>query len=59
MSRFRSRGNRESGMRIIWKIVAVAALVIVLFGAAFLAMFDIPAPRQPVERVLPNDRFPR
>jgi hypothetical protein len=46
-------------MQIVWKIAAVVALVVILAGAAFLAMWDIPAPRQPVERVLPNDRFPR
>lgn len=28
-------------------------------GAVFLATWDIPAPSQSVERVLPDDRFPR
>ncbi len=28
-------------------------------GAVFLATWDIPAPSQTVEQVLPDDRFPR
>ena len=28
-------------------------------GAVFLATWDIPAPSQTVEKVIPNDRFPR
>ncbi len=28
-------------------------------GVAFLASWDIPAPVTPVEKVLPDDRFPR
>ncbi len=38
-------------------IVVVAAVVV--GGAVFLATWDIPAPTQRVEEVLPNDRFPR
>ncbi|MDP6067321.1 MAG: hypothetical protein QGF97_04785 [Alphaproteobacteria bacterium] len=38
-------------------IVVVAAVVV--GGAVFLATWDIPAPTQRVEKVLPNDRFPR
>jgi hypothetical protein len=37
-------------------------LLIVLIlagGAAFLLTWDIPAPTAPVEKVIPNDRFPR
>jgi hypothetical protein len=38
-------------------IVVVAAVVV--GGAVFLATWDIPAPTQRVEKVLPNDRSPR
>jgi len=39
---------------------ALAGIVITLVGgAAFLVTWDIPAPVKKVERVLPDDRFPR
>lgn len=37
-------------------VLAVLALVV---GAAFLATWDIPAPVAKVEKVIPDDRFPR
>lgn len=42
-------------------ILAILILIVllVLGGGAYLAMTDIPAPSSPVERVLPDDRFPR
>ncbi|WP_193555790.1 hypothetical protein [Hwanghaeella grinnelliae] len=41
-------------------LVIFALLAVVLGGGAvFLATWDIPAPSQTVERVLPDDRFPR
>jgi hypothetical protein len=41
-------------------MVAVALVVLVLIGGGvYLAFWDIPAPKTPVEKVLPNDRFPR
>ena len=33
--------------------------VILVGGAVFLSTWDIPAPTAPVEKVLPNDRFPK
>jgi len=44
------------------KVVLVALAVVVLAvagGLAWLAFYDIPAPKQPIERVLPDARFPR
>ena len=39
-------------------IVVVASLVLLLGGgAAFLAAWDIPAPRAKVEKVIPADRL--
>jgi len=37
----------------------VLALVVVAGGAVLLATWDIPAPSKTVERVIPDDRFPR
>lgn len=37
----------------------VVVLLAIAGGAIFLAMWDIPAPSQRIEQVLPNDRFPK
>ncbi len=43
--------------------ITVVILVLLLLGAGggavFLATWDIPAPISNVEKVLPNDKFPR
>ena len=46
-------------MGIVVKILAALVVLILIGGAAFLAVWEIPAPQKPVEKVLPNDRFPR
>lgn len=46
----------------MFKFPYIIALIVVLgiaAGAAFLAAWQIPAPTAKVERVIPNDRFPR
>jgi hypothetical protein len=41
-------------------LIALAVVVIVLVGGGvYLAFWDIPAPKTPVEKVIPSDRFPR
>ncbi len=40
-------------------VLFLILLIAVLGGAAFLAMWDIPAPSTVVEKTLPDDRFPR
>jgi len=41
-------------------IALLVLLVAVLVAAgAFLVTWQIPAPTQPVEKVLPNDQFPK
>lgn len=40
-------------------VLFVLILVGIGGGAAFLATSDIPPPSQTVEKVLPDDRFPR
>ena len=46
-------------MRKLTTIIAVAVLVLLGAGAAFLATWDIPPPSAKVEKVVPDDRFPR
>ena len=40
-------------------IIAVAVLVLLGGGAAFLATWEIPPPSAQVEKVIPDDRFSR
>jgi len=46
-------------MRKISGLVLLIAIAILVGGAAFLVTWDIPAPVAKVEKVLPDDRFPR
>jgi hypothetical protein len=46
-------------MRNVSRVVFVLVLLSLVGGGVFLATWDIPAPVQKVERVLPDDRFPR
>ncbi len=43
-------------LQIIILVLVLAGLV---GGGAFLASWDIPAPASTVEKVIPDDRFPR
>ncbi|MEM9627678.1 MAG: hypothetical protein AAGA21_15685 [Pseudomonadota bacterium] len=40
-------------------ILFLTLLVLALGGTAFLAVWDIPPPTAKVERILPDDKFPR
>ncbi len=45
-----------------WRIVLIFFVVLFLGavgGSAYLLTADLPAPVKPIEKVLPNDRFPR
>jgi small neutral amino acid transporter SnatA (MarC family) len=46
-------------MRRLSVVVLLVVAVVVVGGIAFLATWDIPAPTSRVEKVIPNDRFPR
>lgn len=46
-------------MRNISRVVFLLVVIMLGGGAVFLATWDIPAPVNKVERVLPDDRFPR
>jgi hypothetical protein len=41
-------------------LIAIAIVILVLIGGGiFLAVWDIPSPSKPVEKVIPDARFPR
>lgn len=46
-------------MKNLSKVVLVILLALVVGAAVFVATWDIPAPVSTVEKVLPDDRFPR
>ena len=46
-------------MSTINRMLLVLLLVLVLGGAMFLVTWDIPPPTARVERVVPDDQFPR
>lgn len=46
-------------MRNLSRVMAVLVVAVIVGGAVFLATWDIPAPMSTVEKVIPNDRFPR
>jgi hypothetical protein len=41
------------------RVVIILVAVVVVGGAAALAMWDIPAPSAKIEKVIPDDRFPK
>ena len=46
-------------MRNVSRFMFLLVIVIVVGGALFLSTWDIPAPSVEVEKVLPNDQFPK
>ena len=44
--------------KVVLVLLAVV-VVAVVGGLAWLAFWDIPAPNQPIERVIPDARFPK
>jgi len=46
-------------MKNISRVVFVLVVLMLIGGGTFLATWDIPPPVKKVERVLPDDRFPR
>jgi hypothetical protein len=43
----------------LWIILALVVVLAIVGGLLYLAFGDFPVPAKPVEKVLPNDRFPR
>ena len=46
-------------MKKLASIIIVGALLLLVGGGLFLAIWDIPVPATEVERTIPNDRFTR
>jgi len=46
-------------MKSFSRLVLAAVAILALGGGVFLAMWDIPAPVQKIEKEIPDDRFPR
>jgi hypothetical protein len=60
VARHRMGTNIKTGIGDkVLKILIALIVVILIGGAVFLATWDIPAPNQQVEKVIPDDRFPR
>lgn len=49
----------QSPMRKISRLVLFIVIALVVGTAAFLATWDIPAPVTTIEKVIPDERFPR
>ena len=43
----------------LWIILALVVVLAIIGGLLYLAFGDFPVPAKPVEKVLPDDRFPR
>jgi hypothetical protein len=46
-------------MSTVTRFLVILVALVVVGGAAALAMWDIPAPSAKVEKVIPDDRFQR
>ncbi len=49
----------QTPMRRIPRLVLFVVIALVVGTAAFLATWDIPAPVTTIEKVIPDERFPR
>jgi len=62
MDKHRRRARRNTlghEMKNISRLVFFLVVLIIAGGGVFLATWDIPAPAQKIEKVLPDDRFPK
>lgn len=46
-------------MKNLSRLVVLLVVLVIVGGSVFLATWDIPSPTAKVEKVIPNDRFPR
>ncbi len=46
-------------MRGLPAMLLIVVALVIAGAAVFLVTWDIPAPTAPVEKVIPNERFPR
>jgi hypothetical protein len=56
-----NRAGGEHGDKMGKVVLGLLAVVVIALagGVTWLAFWDIPAPNQPIERVLPDARFPK
>ena len=45
-------------MSALVRFVIIILVLMIVAGIGYLATGDLPAPRAPVEKTVPNDRFP-
>lgn len=46
-------------MRFVYRFLCIAFLLGLVGGGVFLMTWDIPPPSGEIEKVIPNERFPR
>ncbi len=46
-------------MRVLYRFLGISLLLSLVAGGVFLMTWDIPPPSAEVEKVIPDDRFPR
>jgi hypothetical protein len=46
-------------MKNVSRVIVLLVVLLIVGGGVFLATWDIPAPVAPIEKDIPNDRFPR
>jgi hypothetical protein len=46
-------------MKMLFRLLLIVLLLLVVGGAVLLATSDFPAPVTRVEKIIPNDRFPK
>ncbi len=46
-------------MRFVYRFLGIAFLLGLVGGGVFLMTWDIPPPSAEIEKVIPNERFPR
>jgi len=46
-------------MSIFYRIIVIAVAAALVAGTIFLATWDIPPPTRQIEKVIPDERFPR
>lgn len=64
MSRFRQRsvfsqGSSGSVGSRLTQMLVILVLLVIVGGVVYLGLWDLPAPTQTVEKVIPNERFAR
>ncbi|MBD87556.1 MAG: hypothetical protein CMM34_04785 [Rhodospirillaceae bacterium] len=45
-------------MKALYRLLGIALVFFLIGGTIFLFTWDIPPPSAPIEKVIPNERFP-